>query len=80
MYMHNKKSQHEILKIKATFKSIIKWNKNNNYLTFSVLFIVPTQIYKERVDASKLMKSNLKVVKGMMNKTELDYAAMGILF
>ena len=49
-------------------------------LTFSVLFIVPTQIYKERVDASKLMKSNLKVVKGMMNKTELDYAAMGILF
>jgi len=26
------------------------------------------------------MKSNLKVVKGMMNKTELDYAAMGILF
>ncbi len=49
-------------------------------VTFSVLFIVPTQIYKERVDASKLMKSNLKVVKGMMNKTELDYAAMGILF
>ena len=38
------------------------------------------EIYKERVDASKLMKSNLKVMKGMMNKTELDYAAMGILF
>jgi hypothetical protein len=26
------------------------------------------------------MKSNLKLVKGMMNKTELDYAAMGVLF
>jgi hypothetical protein len=49
-------------------------------LTYSVLFIVPTQIYKERVDVNKITRSKLKVVKGMMNKTELDYAAMGILF
>ena len=26
------------------------------------------------------MKSNLEVSRGMMNKIELDYAAMGILF
>ncbi len=49
-------------------------------VTYSVLFIVPTQMYKESADVNKLMKSNLKVVKGMMNKTELDYAAMGILY
>jgi hypothetical protein len=37
-------------------------------------------MYKERVDVNKIKRSNLRVVKGMMNKIELDYAAMGILF
>jgi len=46
-------------------------------LTYSVLFIVPVQIYKERVDVNKITRSNLKVVKGMMNKTELAFAPPG---
>jgi hypothetical protein len=49
-------------------------------LTYSVLFIVPTQKYEEKIDVKKLTGSKLKAAKGMMNKTELDYAAMGILF
>jgi len=48
--------------------------------TYSVLFIVPTQIFKERVNVSKSMKSNLEVVKGMLNKSDLGYAAIRVLY